>query len=567
MRVIPVVAALIVTGGVTAPMSDGPSAGSAQPVRTGTPPTAVGSRIRSGGPGPDTLRGAHKADRLFGRRGADRLFGMRGNDRLYGGPGPDRLFGGRGKDLLKGGPGRDHLAGGPGADLIHADGRDRVSGGTGSDVIVVAAGRLAFHVACGRGHDRLIVVRAKKPSKRAVRRRASGCEQIVRRGKAPSLPPGGTPPAGGTAPTSRTGGLVPESPLPAPSIFVATAGSDGNPCTAAAPCQSFDRAYHAAAPGQVVQVAAGSYPEQIMNADSSHGSGGKVTFVPAPNASVSVNWIRLGRNYVDPSPSNVEFRRFTGGGFISRRGTGVSFVNSVMQTFNVDGTSNVSISGGSVGGVVGENPAIATWKGDPEDVVPTNILVDRVLFHDIVMKTPQDHMECLHVMDATNLVIRNSHFARCDTFTLNVGIDRYGLHHVLIENNVLEHSTATYGQSYYSLSLRLGTDVTIRNNSLGQDWAGPSDGNEISDWHVVGNAGGGSPCDDRVSYSHNVWDDWKCSSTDKQVDPRFIDRANGDLRVRDGSPAIDAGDPANHPAADITGKVRGNAPDAGAYER
>jgi hypothetical protein len=437
-------------------------------------------------------------------------------------------------------------------------------------VIVVRAGRMGFKVACGPGRDQLIVYRAKKPSKRAVRRRSSGCEKIVRRTGVPVTPPGGLPGppgAGGRAPTSTSAGLVPESPLPAPTVFVATTGSDSNPCSAAAPCETFDRAYHAASPGQVVQIAGGSYPEQIMNADSSHGSGGNVTFVPAPNASVSVNWIRLGRNYVDQTPGHVEFRRINGGGFISRRGTSVSFVNSTMETFNVDGTSNVSIRGGSVGGVIGENPAIATWKGDPQNVVPTNILIDRVLFHDIKMKTPADHIECLHVMDATNLTIRNSHFARCDTFTLNVGIDTYGLHNVLLENNVLEHSTATYGQSYYSLSLRLGDKITIRNNSFGQDWAGPSDSDSIGEWHVVGNAGGGSPCDDRVSYSHNVWDDWKCSNTDKEADARFVDRNHGDMRLRDGSPAINAGDPANHPALDITGKARGSAPDAGAYER
>jgi RTX calcium-binding nonapeptide repeat (4 copies) len=558
--VIPVVAALIVTGGVIAPKSDGPSTAPATAGGSRSAPPASVARAR-GGPGPDVLRGGPKANRLFGRGGADRLYGRRGNDWLSGGPGKDHLVGGRG---------RDHLLGGPGPDLIRADGRDRVRAGSGNDVVVVRAGKMAFTVSCGRGHDTLIVVRAKRPTKRAVRRRASGCEKIVRR---QSLPPStGAPGApqgpGGTGPTSTQGGVVPESPLPPPSVFVSTTGSDGGPCSATAPCQSFDRAYHVAAPGQVVQVAAGSYPEQIMNADSSHGSGGNVTFVPAPGAAVSVNWIRLGRNYVDQSPGNIEFRRINGDGFISRRGSGISFVNSSMETFNVDGTSNVSIRGGSVGPLVGENPAIATWKGDPQDVVPTNILIDRVLFHDMVMKTPTDHMECLHIMDATNLTIRNSHFARCDTFGLNVGIDKYGLHNVLIENNVIETSRSRFGtQAYYSLSLRLGTGIAIRNNSFAQDWAGPSDSDSIGTWRVVGNAGGGSPCDDRVTYSHNVWDDWKCSSTDREADPRFVNRNAGDLRLVAGSPAINAGDPADHPATDIMGKARDSAPDAGAYER
>ena len=566
MRVILAVAALIVTGGVTAPKSDSPSAGSAHAARQGSTPSAGAARVRHGGPHADLLVGRRKADRLSGRGGADRLFGRRGNDRLYGGRGNDRLFGGPGNDLLVAGRGRDFAVGGSGSDLIRADGRDRVNAGRGNDLIVVRAGRLAFKVSCGPGRDRLIVVRSKRPGKRAVRRRSSGCEKIERRTTPGTVP--GTPSSGGSAPTSTAAGVVPESPLPPPSIFVATTGSDGNACSAAAPCRSFDRAYHAAAPGQVVEVAAGSYPEQIMNADSSHASGGNVTFVPASGANVSVSYIRFGRYASDMTPGNIEFRRITLGGFISQRGSGLSFINTTMNgTFNIIGTSDVSLRGGSVGGTVGDNPAIATWEGDPQDIVPQRILIDRVLFHDMVMKTAEDHMECLHVLDAADLTVRNSHFARCDTFDLNVGVKEFGLKNVLIENNVFEPTGSRFGQSYYSLSLRLGTGITIRNNSFAQDWAGPGQGDSISNWRVVGNAGSGSRCDSRISYSHNVWDDWKCSSTDKQADPRFVNRDGGDLQLRDGSPAINAGDPGDHPAVDITGKARGGAPDAGAYER
>jgi hypothetical protein len=44
---------------------------------------------------------------------------------------------------------------------------------------------------------------------------------------------------------------------------------DSNPCTAAAPCASFDRAYRAASGGQVVEVAGGSYGNQELDGDAS----------------------------------------------------------------------------------------------------------------------------------------------------------------------------------------------------------------------------------------------------------------------------------------------------------
>jgi len=49
-------------------------------------------------------------------------------------------------------------------------------------------------------------------------------------------------------------------------------------------------------------------------------------------------------------------------------------------------------------------------------------------------------------------------------------------------------------------------------------------------------------------------------------DPLFVNLASGDLRLRAGSPALDAGTTAGAPALDLLGKARDSAPDIGAYE-
>ena len=56
--------------------------------------------------------------------------------------------------------------------------------------------------------------------------------------------------------------------LPAASVFVSVGGSDAGGCSQAAPCRSFDRAFHVAGSGAVVEVAGGTYPAQTLTADA-----------------------------------------------------------------------------------------------------------------------------------------------------------------------------------------------------------------------------------------------------------------------------------------------------------
>ena len=51
-------------------------------------------------------------------------------------------------------------------------------------------------------------------------------------------------------------------------VFLTPGGSEAGPCTSAAPCKSFTRAYQVAAAGDIIDVGAGSYPIQYVPSGS-----------------------------------------------------------------------------------------------------------------------------------------------------------------------------------------------------------------------------------------------------------------------------------------------------------
>src|SRR6186713_2806737 len=75
------------------------------------------------------------------------------------------------------------------------------------------------------------------------------------------------------------------------SLFVAQSGSDSGSCRHSRPCRTLGYAYRQAGPGEIVQVAGGSYGGQTIPVDGSKSSKRDVVIRPAPRAKVRLAWL------------------------------------------------------------------------------------------------------------------------------------------------------------------------------------------------------------------------------------------------------------------------------------
>ena len=399
----------------------------------------------------------------------------------------------------------------------------------------------------------------------------------------------------------------------APPLVVAVDGSDSAPCTAARPCQTINRAYHVARPGQVVELRSGTYPEQSVLYDpSKEGATANVVVRPAAKAKVQLAQLTIGPDRTTRGATHLTVERMTILQDIAIHGCGAPFDGMecapdsggnhlVFRKLDVRGPygffcascDHVSLLDSRVGPTVYGSPC--NGSRHPEvaneyDAVmgakskrPHHLLFQNVVFENFSRCTASDHTECLQIEPADDVVIRASVFRRCDTIAVNIANDLAGSsrsaagyrapNRILIENNVFAAATDfTQGPTYYALNIRECTNCTVRYNSWLQAPRMPS--GEISLGNVfVGNLGPMPKWNclkTGIRYSHNVWIGGKCGPTDKSVRRLGFARPTGlDVHLLKTSPAINAGDPRNFPVRDLDGQRRplGKAPDAGADER
>jgi hypothetical protein len=297
--------------------------------------------------------------------------------------------------------------------------------------------------------------------------------------------------AGGRITRATTISVRTVSPCPA-SVFVSTTGSDSAPCTAAAPCQTFGRAYQVALPGQIVEVAGGTYPSQTIDPPGKPPGSSPVLFRKAAGATVTVGEIR-------PNGINaVEFRGLAFDDYYVATGSrGITFRNDTANVFYIRSSQNIRLIGGSVGpSCDGESATVGAAGGS--SIRATDILIDGVKFHDITRSCAPagSHVECLFVQETTGITIENSSFTGCDI--MDIFFHRIGVtgdpRDVILRGNTLDPST---GGGFYSMVFRADSGETLSNyylksNVVRQDMLLENDpGSTVTGFRLCQNTGAG----------------------------------------------------------------------------
>jgi len=338
-------------------------------------------------------------------------------------------------------------------------------------------------------------------------------------------------------------GKAPGAPGPARLLYLAPGGNDGGPCSAQAPCASLDAAYRAAPGGSTVLLRSGTYPGQAIGGEGPDRVAGRVTFRPAPGASVSF------AGTIDVFDSHVELRGLrvqdvTVGDYDQTAGrpnpTDVRLVGLQGRNFQIDSATHVTVQGGSWGPASacggahgGTNNSIRDITG----VVPSDILIEGVTIHDVQSYDLNAcHIEGLAIFAGRHVVVRDSQFYGNSVYDAFVQANSGPISGLTFERNWMAMPVGVDGVENGTVIgfSGISSGVTLRDNrfnyivSLDDDGANPL----FSDFTLTGNVGvlpyGG--CALRgITWEHNLWQNGACSPTDSSMRGRplpYVHAAN-----------------------------------------
>ena len=358
--------------------------------------------------------------------------------------------------------------------------------------------------------------------------------------------------------------IVPSAASAETTRKLSATGADSGSCATTA-CKTFGYAYRQAAPGDTVEVAAGSYPYQSISNVAGRATSAAVTFQPAAGAAVTLNDLSIGGDGVTVRGMKTGFVDVSKGG---SQINNVTLIDNDATGMWIQTANHLKVTGGDFGPF--QDGPMVQFGATPSS---TNITFDGVTFHDATTTDSQIHMECIWAGGVQGFTVRNSLFYNCTYFdifftTMN-GADPKD---VLLENNVFEKTRQWNGQdAIYTINISdhlvKAENFTIRNNVVQQPIA--IQAASVSNLKIVGNVGPVAGCKSGVTYSKNVWTDRTCGGGDRVASSalsQFTNPTAHDWHPKTGAAVIDSADPADAPATDRDGNARDSMPDAGAYE-
>jgi hypothetical protein len=350
-------------------------------------------------------------------------------------------------------------------------------------------------------------------------------------------------------------------PMPPPSVFVATSGSDSNSCSRKAPCASFSRAYSVAAPGKRVEVAGGAYGPQTIDASAKAGVN-DVVFAPATGASVVLDGLEVARG------SHLEFRDLTVKTATYNRSDAqyVTYRRIKMRQFFIRGADHIRYFDSEVGPNVADDGMNWITAAYQTDDAAHDVLLSGLRIHDFKKWNAGAHVDCIGIDDVDGLTIRQTRIWNCEHYALIFGTDvssHRGARHVLVENSFLDCCFS----GYYTIGLGyVEGPMTIRFNSLtrGLGWLGSPTQDVTIDSNVIAN-------NNEANCSKAVWRYNVVgvgSACTRRLAPTKFRSPPDDLHIVSRSAAVGAGNPKRFPSTDVDGQPRplGSRPDAGADE-
>jgi hypothetical protein len=178
------------------------------------------------------------------------------------------------------------------------------------------------------------------------------------------------------------------APAQAATLHISPSGT-GSSCTQTAPCDTVREAYNVAASGDVIQLAAGSYPSQgtFNNPATAFGGTKQVTVRGGPGVRVRQLFSRAANVTFDGLDMDAGGSRTSG---------------AVFEAYG----PNTVFKNGRIGNVVDEKGALIGGA--------TGFVFDHVVFHDVIVTSSTVHNECVF-SQAPNITIRNSRFTNCAT--------------------------------------------------------------------------------------------------------------------------------------------------------